>query len=226
MGNSRVLKSKDNQITQKYKPGKHEGVDLVGKWYSSDYIVSHSAGEVVGLRTDYKTKDKSGHSYGNYVKVKHENGYYTLYAHLKYGSVPVKLKQKVGRGQIVGYMGETGHSTGVHLHFEVRNTKDVKIDPTPYLNADLPSSGGEKYTGEFPKLPKRGYFNKGDTGAEVKKVQKFINWATGSKLAIDGSYGPATIKAVKKFQGLGEVKLKQDGSYGKTTDTKAREFKK
>lgn len=222
MGNSRVLKSKDNQITQKYKPGIHNGVDLVGKPSSPDYIVAHSNGTVVGLRTDYKTKDKSGHSYGNYVKIKHENGYYTLYAHLKYGSVPVKNKQKLVRGEIIGYMGETGHSTGVHLHFEVRNTKDVKIDPTPYLNADLPSSG-EKYTGEFPKLPKRGYFNKGDTGKEVKKVQEFINWAIGTKLD-NAKYDKTTIAAVKKFQGLGTVKLKQDGSYGKATDAKAREF--
>lgn len=140
MSNSRVLKSKGNVITQKFKPDTHKGIDIVGTGYTSDYIVSHSAGEVVGVRSDYTTKDKTGHSYGNYVKIKHPNGMYTLYAHLKYGTVAVKLGDVVETGSVLGYMGTTGHSTGVHLHFEVRDKSDTKIDPTKYINDDLPGS--------------------------------------------------------------------------------------
>ena len=135
---SRVFKNKDNQITQKYKNGVHNGIDLVGYKNALDYIIAHSDGEVVSVRSNYKTTDKTGNSYGNYVKIKHTNGYYTLYAHMKYGSVTVQKGDKVSKGQVIGYMGATGHCTGAHLHFEVRDTSDTKIDPTPYINADLP----------------------------------------------------------------------------------------
>lgn len=137
---SRVFSTRKNQITQAYKKGVHDGIDLVGYSYALDYIVAHSAGTVVEARNNYKTNDTTGSSYGNYVKIKHDNGMYTLYAHLKYMSVPVVKGEKVQKGQIIGYMGNTGHSFGAHLHFEVRDTKDVRIDPTPYIDADLPNN--------------------------------------------------------------------------------------
>lgn len=145
MGKSRILKNKDNQITQKYKKGVHDGIDDVAYKSDFDYITAHSAGEVVSVRKDYNKTDSSGNSYGNYVKIKHANGYYTLYAHLKYNSVTVKVGDKVSQGQVIGYMGATGHCTGAHVHFEVRNTSDVRIDPTPYIDSDLPSSSTIKY---------------------------------------------------------------------------------
>ena len=155
---SRVFKNKDNQITQKYKKGTHNGIDLVGYKNALDYIIAHSDGEVVGVRSNYKTTDKTGNSYGNYVKIKHSNRYYTLYAHLKYGSVTVQKGDKVEKGQVIGYMGATGHCTGAHLHFEVRDTSDTKIDPTPYINADLPEVEEEKeeQIGEVIYVVKKG----------------------------------------------------------------------
>lgn len=143
---SRVFKNKGNVVTQKYRAGYHNGIDLVGKGYSLDYIVAHSNGTVVGVRKDYKTQDSSGNSYGNYVKIKHDNGYYTLYAHMKYGSVTVNIGDRVSQGQVIGYMGATGHSTGAHLHFEVRNQNDTRIDPTSYIDANLPSTNSEPST--------------------------------------------------------------------------------
>lgn len=134
---SRVFKNKGNVITQAFKKGVHNGIDLVGTGYTLDYITAHTEGTVVAVRNNYKTNDRYGCSYGNYVKIKH-NGYYTLYAHMKYGSVTVKVGQKVSRGQVIGYMGNTGHSFGAHLHFEVRDKNDNFINPTPYINADLP----------------------------------------------------------------------------------------
>lgn len=141
--NSRVFQNKKNQVTQIYKKDTHKGIDMVAYKSDFDYITAHSAGEVVGVRKDYNKTDSSGNSYGNYVKIKHANGYYTLYAHLKYNSVTVKVGDKVSQGQVIGYMGATGHCTGAHVHFEVRNASDVRIDPTPYINADLPGSKPE-----------------------------------------------------------------------------------
>lgn len=135
-------------ITQKYKVLTHKGIDMVadinGK-HATDYVVAHSDGVVVWVQKGQKHNPKaSGNaSYGNCVKLKHADGYYTLYAHLK--SVDVKLNQKVKKGEVLGYMGNTGRSTASHLHWEVRNTKDTRINPTPYIDADLPNAKKEVY---------------------------------------------------------------------------------
>lgn len=133
---SRVL-SRRNIVTYGYKKGVHNGIDVVGENYTLADVIAHSMGTVVDVRKDYRTTDKSGNSYGNYVKIKHEGGYETLYAHLKYGSVCVNVGNVVSCGQKIGSMGATGFATGAHLHFEVR--KDgVKIDPTSYIDGNLP----------------------------------------------------------------------------------------
>lgn len=137
----RVLKNGRCEISQIYKGTKHNGVDLVGAGYTLDEVVAHSAGTVVGVvaNCNRNTGFAGGAKiYGNYVKIKHDNGMYTFYAHLKYGSVAVALNQRVEKGQILGYMGNTGYSFGAHVHFEVRNKNNVQIDPTQYISGDLP----------------------------------------------------------------------------------------
>ncbi len=59
-----------------------------------------------------------GNTYGNYVIIDHKNGYYTIYAHLLQ-NVNVKEGDTVTRGQVIGFMGSSGSSTGTHLHFGV-----------------------------------------------------------------------------------------------------------
>ena len=136
MSNCRVLKSKSHRITQGYSSS-HNAVDLVKHYSELDYITAHSDGVVVEYRKSYATTDKEGNSYGNYVKIKHDNNYYTLYAHMQYNSVTVKTGDKVKAGDVIGYMGNTGHSFGGHLHFEVRRGNE-KINPTTYLTKELP----------------------------------------------------------------------------------------
>ena len=58
-------------------------------------------------------------SYGKYVKIRHNNGYYTAYAHLNSYARGVKKGRKIKQGQVIGYVGSTGRSTGPHLHYEV-----------------------------------------------------------------------------------------------------------
>lgn len=145
---SRVLENADNQITQKYKPLTHKAVDL--RKYKNEVanIIAHTEGKVTMVQTGqphYNKKPSGNASYGNFVKIKHPNGYYTLYAHLK--SVKVKKNQEVKQGEVIGVMGNTGYTSsavfekGFHLHFEVRNKKDARINPTPYLDANLPDMG-------------------------------------------------------------------------------------
>lgn len=143
---SRVT-SGNNGITQAYKKGIHNGVDI--GWHtkeSDNVIIAHSDGVVESVRNNYTTTDKIGTSYGNYVTIKHNNVYKTKYAHLKYGSVKVKVGDKVKKGQEIGIMGNTGHSLGRHLHFEVWKS-GTRIDPTPYIKTDLPNwEVGKTYT--------------------------------------------------------------------------------
>lgn len=134
----RVLEGGLCEITQEYKPGIHNGIDLVGAGYTLAWEVAHSDGVVVATRNDCNWFEDG--SYGNYVKIKHDDGYYTLYAHGAYNTVEVNVGQRVSRGQRIMYMGNTGMSYGAHLHFEVRNPSDVRIDPTPYLDSDLPNA--------------------------------------------------------------------------------------
>ena len=132
----RVIEGGLCELTQEYKPGIHYGIDVVGEGYTLAWETAHSDGTVVGVRNDCNWFESG--SYGNYVKIKHDNGYYTLYGHIAYGTVKVNVGDRVSRGQVIGYLGNTGESYGAHLHWEVRDKDDVKIDPTPYLDADLP----------------------------------------------------------------------------------------
>ena len=143
---SRLLKNYPVYVTSPYgnrSGGWHSGVDIVGEKNGShltDTVLAHSDGTVVLTQTG-RTNNKGSkglESYGNFVKIIHSNGYYTLYAHLK--DVYVKVGQKVNKGDTIGYMGNTGNSYGAHTHFEVRNTADKTIEPTKYLTSDLPLS--------------------------------------------------------------------------------------
>ena len=147
----RVLESGMCVITQGYKKGVHDGVDLVNTNSKGTHLlgweVAHSDGVVVATRNNCNGFEKG--SYGNYVKLKHSDGYYTLYAHIAYKTVKVKTGDKVKRGQVLGYMGNTGYSFGGHLHFEVRDTNDIKIDPVPYLDKDLPDTNKSEFVSGY-----------------------------------------------------------------------------
>lgn len=100
----------------------HKGIDL-STYRSGDPIVATADGQIV-------TIDYDG-GFGNYVIIKHKHGYYTRYAHLL--SFRVKVGQRVQQNEVIGYIGNTGLSTGPHLHYEVHIGSDV-VDPYKYIN--------------------------------------------------------------------------------------------
>ncbi|WP_018750405.1 peptidoglycan DD-metalloendopeptidase family protein [Paenibacillus sanguinis] len=97
----------------------HKGIDLVS---SNKGILAADHGVVSYVGT------KSG--YGNVVIIDHKNGYETLYGHLK--EYNVEKGQVVEKGEKIGVMGNTGRSTGTHLHFEIHENGNVQ-NPLKYL---------------------------------------------------------------------------------------------
>ena len=107
-------------ITQGYHTG-HYAIDI-GGWRDKP-IVAADDGFVI--RSCW---DDSG--YGFVIIIEHNNGMQTLYAHLN--GFEVEAGQSVSQGDTIGFMGESGYATGVHLHFEVI-VDDVRQNPLDYL---------------------------------------------------------------------------------------------
>ncbi|MCG5250236.1 peptidoglycan DD-metalloendopeptidase family protein [Brevibacillus agri] len=101
----------------------HKGVDLWNEQEAKTPILAAKAGRVVEAGAN-----RSG--YGRMVVLDHGDGLQTFYAHMR--TILVTPGQSVEAGDVLGYMGQTGDSTGYHLHFEVRQD-DVPVNPLPYL---------------------------------------------------------------------------------------------
>ncbi len=99
----------------------HEGVDIAAP--QGEAIHATADGQVV--------KAGLSSSYGNFVEIDHGDGITSFYAHMKRPAL-VRIGEKVQAGEVLGRVGTTGHSTGPHLHFEIR--KDGQhYDPTLFL---------------------------------------------------------------------------------------------
>ncbi|MER5602528.1 M23 family metallopeptidase [Streptomyces sp. NPDC002265] len=109
---------------------KHSGQDFAVP--SGTNVVAASGGTVVkaggGGAGD-------GSAYGNAIVIKHANGLYSQYAHLS--RVDVRIGQYVGAGQHIALSGNTGNSSGPHLHFEIRTTPNYgsAVNPVAFLRA-------------------------------------------------------------------------------------------
>ncbi|MDA8855853.1 M23 family metallopeptidase [Alphaproteobacteria bacterium] len=98
----------------------HHGVDLAGTWQENVRVTA--PGTVIYAGTEG--------SFGKVVRVQHEFGIVTTYAHL--ARITVRLGDYIGENQVIGKMGNTGRSAGAHLHYEVR-VNDKSIDPVKFM---------------------------------------------------------------------------------------------
>ena len=87
----------------------HSGMDIGSQYGDSIWASDGGTVCIAGVNGGY----------GNCVMIDHGNGYYTLYGHMS--SIAVSVNQTVSQGQVIGYVGSTGYSTGPHLHFEIRS---------------------------------------------------------------------------------------------------------
>lgn len=130
-----VIKPSKNPLSQGYSVS-HKGYDFRGL-NLPDEVLSGMDGEIIERVDEFSTNWTNNgklttKDYGNYIKVRHTDGSYALFAHLRQGSSYIK-GTKVKAGQITARIGNTGNSTGPHLHAEYRdsnnkNTEVVFID--------------------------------------------------------------------------------------------------
>lgn len=101
----------------------HKGIDIATGTYGTPLIATAN-GKVVKAE-----HDPAG--YGNHIMIRHKYGFYTLFGHMQ--SLILQKGQKVVQGQVIGYIGNSGLSTGPHVHYEVHIGTQV-VDPEKYLH--------------------------------------------------------------------------------------------
>lgn len=160
------------KVTSQFGPRKkryHYGVDI-----------DLETGDAIGSAFDGKVRiAKKSKSYGNVIVVRHSNGLETYYAHLS--KINVEIGQEIYAGEIIGLGGNTGHSHGSHLHFEIRylgqpiNPVDIISFTDHKLICDTLSLSKKTfdYVSEAKKAAAKNYASsKGNKGAEVHIVKK------------------------------------------------------
>ena len=118
----------------------HSGLDIGIP--GGEPIYAAKDGTISYVRNDVTAINNCDYGYGNYIVIDHGNGQSTIYAHIKYGSIPenIQLGTTISQGEIIGQVGSTGCSTGNHLHYEVKENGST-VDPALYL--DLTDATGE-----------------------------------------------------------------------------------
>lgn len=119
------------------KTGDHWGLDIVRRIsnYNTTATIIALADGIIYAQRKWMEDDEKSPSGGNCVYIRHANGMITKYLHFKQDSVPdwVADNVEVKKGQVIGYMGNTGNSYGAHLHFQVEDPNGNPVDPEPYL---------------------------------------------------------------------------------------------
>lgn len=105
----------------------HPGIDIPGE--KNQEIVSTADGQVVSIwSNDYSSGEHL--EYGMFIIIQHRYEFQTYYGHLD--SINVRWGQEVKKGDVIGFMGNSGRSTGYHLHYEIRHN-GVPMNPMTYL---------------------------------------------------------------------------------------------
>ena len=161
----------------------HNGIDLVPSPCNNNEILAFADGIVTSVQ-------RTGIQFGTgcYVRLKHSNGLYTLYYHLKSGSICVNVGDEVIKGQKLGIIGTTGQSTGIHLHFQIdKGNSSTSINPYDYLFngkefiSNTPQNELSKYSNEeLANKVIRGDYGNGEErknalGNRYNAVQSIVN---------------------------------------------------
>lgn len=124
------------KVTQCYKHGNHDGLDLVGL----DSKEIHSTVSGIVEYADWENSSDKKQGFGQYVKIiDNKTGYGFYYGHMS--EIKVKVGQTVKIGDVIGIEGSTGYSTGLHCHYCIRkNGKGTDIDVSSF--SGIPNTAG------------------------------------------------------------------------------------
>jgi len=156
----------------------HKGVDY--GYNVGEPVYASESGTVISSVNSYTTNwtttgTLTTKDYGNYIKIKHDSQYTTLYAHLRHDSLLFNVGEQVKKGQKIAEVGNTGNSTGPHLHWELR-LNEIVIDPislmdlqfTNYFISSQPTMNNDvKKAVQFDRvlnhLKEKGYISDNDS---------------------------------------------------------------
>ena len=171
----------------------HTGIDIGGVTEGVTNVIAVKDGVVIypteGAPTNCPSSyslDSCGGGYGNYVIIQHNDGTYSLYAHLYTNSITVRANDSVKQGQIIGKAGTSGNSTGPHLHFEIRqgtNSSSQTVDPTTVISAENPRADGGICSGSSTEMSKMLHWFEGACNAKTNGSNYVV---------VDDSYGYPT----------------------------------
>ena len=173
------------RVTQQYKPGTHDGLDLVG-------IDSKEVHATISGTVHYAGWENPGNhaqGFGQYVCIRGTDGLFYYYGHLS--ELRVRTGQAVACTDVIGIEGSTGKSTGSHCHYEIRGGfyKGAKVYDVCTMSG-IPNVQGGVYDD--------GYRPKADKPVDIKAVQKALNAHGYDCGAVDGIVGPKTTAAMAK----------------------------
>ncbi|MBT2660976.1 M23 family metallopeptidase [Bacillus sp. ISL-45] len=198
----------DGVVTDLYgtRHGHHKGIDIAGEFKTP----IHSVDKGVVTKSYY-----SG-SYGHVVFIKHENNLETVYAHLNKRNV--KEGQVVKQGDVIGLMGNTGDSSGVHLHFEIHKDnwtyeKENAVDPALAL--------GEAAVGQpILAMEKKGNEVTVETIAKLRLMDDIDIGNQGESFHIDNGNGISEKSTAAESQSMAKHTVKR----GETLWSIARQY--
>lgn len=118
------------------KTENHLGIDVIG---IDDKTILSPIDGIVQSSAIISDKSNLTWQWGNYIRIDSTDGIRLFFCHLK--ERLVKKGDKVKKGQPIGIEGNTGYSFGTHLHFEVRNSKNISINPVEYMQKNSKMQG-------------------------------------------------------------------------------------
>ena len=162
------------KVTQAYKGYDHKGMDLVGLDSKDIHSTVNGIVERAGRDTNPNNPNDTKYGMGNYIRIKDDaTGFVFYFAHLS--RVLVKVGQRVQVGDKIGVEGNTGHSFGSHLHYEVRKEPDNKTFQDISKHIGIPNKMGQ-YTQEEREM-------------RYQKITELPSWATATiKKLLDNGF--------------------------------------
>lgn len=171
----------------------HYGTDI--KLETGDSVLASFSGKV--RIVDYESR-----GYGHYVVIRHENGLETVYAHLS--KVLVGLDQKISSGEVIALGGNTGRSTGSHLHYEIRFLGNA-MNPVKIIDFD----NGQPYLSDYLITKKQTFYYQ----KEVKQITatKYYKIRNGDNLGRIASRNGTSVNALCRLNGITSKKTLRIG---------------